>query len=708
MTRLGIRAKILLPILFAGLVVIAGTIWYSQYLAHEETVRITRESAHDLAGQLREVRGYYTKNVVVRVKQKGGSVTHDYSQHEGAIPLPATMVHELTSVLSEKEGYTIRLFSGHPFPWRTDGGPRDDFETAALAALEAQPEEPFWREEAVAGVPSLRYATADLMVAQACVNCHNAHPQTPKNDWKMGDVRGAIELIIPLDQATASAQASAYKIGLALILGVALMLGLAAYASYRVTAPLSHISHVASGLAVGDIEQRVDFRSTDETGQLADAFRNLIDYIRDMAKAADGLSKGHLDIAVSPRSDKDILAQSVQGATESLQGLVGETQGLIDAAKAGDLQKRGDSTRFEGGYAQLIDGTNQMLDQIMAPIQEATQTLEQVAQRNLQARVDGTYQGDHARIKDALNQATQNLDEGFAQVAAASSQIDAASGQIAAGSQSLAHGASSQAASLEEISASLTEIGSVSQQNSENAQEANGVAEETRNSTQQSVDSMQRLSQAIDKIKNSSDETAKIVKTIDEIAFQTNLLALNAAVEAARAGEAGKGFAVVAEEVRNLAMRSAEAARDTSSLISGSVENANEGVSLNQEVLGNLEAVNEQVQKVSEVMAEIAGASSEQRQGIEQINNSVDQMNQVTQQNAANSEEAAAAAEELSSQAADLQSLVSRYQLTHKAQPSPPPIVAEPSPRNGRETTPAKPGELIPLDEEDHTTLKDF
>ena len=197
------------------------------------------------------------------------------------------------------------------------------------------------------------------------------------------------------------------------------------------------------------------------------------------------------------------------------------------------------------------------------------------------------------------------------------------------------------------------------------------MSDGAQTSAQRGVDSMARLSEAIERIKTSSDETAKIIKTIDEIAFQTNLLALNAAVEAARAGDAGKGFAVVAEEVRNLAMRSAEAAKTTANLIEGSVRNAENGVAINQEVYSNLEDINNQIRKVGEVMAEIAAASDQQSEGIEQINDAVGQMDAVTQQNAANSEESASAAQELSSQAAQVRGLVGSFALSTAATTGP-------------------------------------
>jgi methyl-accepting chemotaxis protein len=204
----------------------------------------------------------------------------------------------------------------------------------------------------------------------------------------------------------------------------------------------------------------------------------------------------------------------------------------------------------------------------------------------------------------------------------------------------------------------------MTKQNSGSAQEASSLSESARGSTQKGVQSMQRLAGAMEQIKRSSDQTAKIVKTIDEIAFQTNLLALNAAVEAARAGEAGKGFAVVAEEVRNLAMRSAEAAKTTAELIEQAVQNANGGVGLGAEVMQNLSDIEGRIGKVREVAAEIAASAEQQSQGIGQISVAVEQMNEVTQQVAANSEEAASASEELSSQAEVMRGLVGQFRLS--------------------------------------------
>lgn len=254
-------------------------------------------------------------------------------------------------------------------------------------------------------------------------------------------------------------------------------------------------------------------------------------------------------------------------------------------------------------------------------------------------------------ITKPLNRVIEGLTVGAQQVAAASEQVSQSS-------QQMAEGSSEQASSLEETSSSLEEMSSMTRQNAENARQASERSNEARGAAEKSRDAMARMSGAITKIKTTSDETAKIVKTIDEIAFQTNLLALNAAVEAARAGDAGKGFAVVAEEVRNLAQRSAEAAKNTAALIEGAQRNADNGVSVSNEVEAILNEIVSGVQKVTHLIGDVSSASDQQAQGIDQINTAVAQMDKVVQSNAANSEESAAASEELSSQAIELMDMV--------------------------------------------------
>jgi methyl-accepting chemotaxis protein len=239
-----------------------------------------------------------------------------------------------------------------------------------------------------------------------------------------------------------------------------------------------------------------------------------------------------------------------------------------------------------------------------------------------------------------------------------SEEVAAASSQVSSSSQSLAAGASEQAASIQETSASLEEISSMTKQNAAHAAQANGLVSEANEIIERANRSMAQLIEAMREISSSSLETQKIVKTIDEIAFQTNLLALNAAVEAARAGEAGAGFAVVADEVRNLAIRAAEAARNTSSLIEGSVKRIQDGTGLVDTTHTAFAEVAQSARKIADLVAEINAASNEQAQGIDQINKAVSEMDKVVQQNAATAEESASASEELNAQAEQMKAAI--------------------------------------------------
>jgi methyl-accepting chemotaxis protein len=256
-----------------------------------------------------------------------------------------------------------------------------------------------------------------------------------------------------------------------------------------------------------------------------------------------------------------------------------------------------------------------------------------------------------------LNRVAGSLSDG-------SNQVVSAAGEVSSSSQSLAEGASEQAASLEETSSSLEELAGMTKRNSENAQKANELAKQARSAADKGVGDMQTMSAAMEAIKVSSDDIAKIIRTIDEIAFQTNILALNAAVEAARAGEAGMGFAVVADEVRNLAQRSAQAAKETAAMIEGAISKTGQGVEISRKVSETLNEIVAKVRQVDELVAEMAGASNEQTQGITQINTAVGQMDKVTQSNAASAEESAAAAQELNAQAVTVnQSVTELLQL---------------------------------------------
>jgi methyl-accepting chemotaxis protein len=413
---------------------------------------------------------------------------------------------------------------------------------------------------------------------------------------------------------------------------------LRAEAIARLGAGAAAIAHGDLSVDVAVTTPRLGFDAEDEIG--------------DLARAVDAI------IAQTEET-----GDSFRRAAAVLRDVIGETRGLVQAAQMGDLQRRAAADAFQGGYRELVQGLNATLDATLAPVNEAAVALERLAARDVTARVSGRFRGDHARIADAFNAAAQHLADALAQVRASAEQLSAAGGQITAGSQALARGASQQAGSLQEVASSLQAMAAMTRQSAANAREARTLADAAQRGADEGVASVERLSDAIARIKASSDQTARILKTIDEIAFQTNLLALNAAVEAARAGDAGRGFAVVAEEVRSLALRAAEASRSTAALVEEAVGNANEGVALNDAVLARLGEIRARSEQVNAVVADIASASEQQAHGVEQLNGAVEEMNGLTQHVAANAEESASAAVELDSQAAQLTELVGRFTL---------------------------------------------
>jgi methyl-accepting chemotaxis protein len=471
---------------------------------------------------------------------------------------------------------------------------------------------------------------------------------------------------------------------LALVVGAAVLSIIVASAIARpATRILGQLTEAARGLAKGEVNQHVQVDQKDEMGQLAEAMRVMIAGQTEMTLAADAIAAGDFSVALNPRSNADTLGQAFVKLRGTVQAVTRDTAVLVQAAQAGDLQARGNAAVYQGAYRELIETLNALVDAMATPVNETAQVLDDLAHRDLSARMTGQYAGDFERIKLAVNSAAEALDDAMQQVNRAAEQVSSAGQQIAGGSQSLAQGASEQGASLEEISGSLQEMQSLSNRSAGNAREAREMSESARKRVENGQESMRRLSQAIDEISRSAGETARIVKTIDEIAFQTNLLALNAAVEAARAGDAGRGFAVVAEEVRALAIRSAEAAKTTSALIETSVVTSRDGVAHNAEVRERLAEIGSDVIRVSAVVSSIADESEQQQEGVRQINQAVEQLNIVTQQAAANAEESAAASEELAGQSIALTTLVASFTTSEGGVPARP-VVSTTARRSGR------------------------
>lgn len=363
------------------------------------------------------------------------------------------------------------------------------------------------------------------------------------------------------------------------------------------------------------------------------------------------------------QGDFNTIKNNLNNLVEVMQNLVQETGQLIHDSRDGKLDVRGNAGRFDGSWAELVEGINGILDAVITPVKEAQHILENMADGDLSKKMEGDYKGDHAAIKNALNGTIDSLNGILRQVTVAVDQVTSGAEQVSSASQSLSQGATQQASGLEEVSSSMTQVGSQTRLNAENAQQATHLSESASQAANQGNQFMAELLAAMKDINAQSAEVQKIVKAIDEIAFQTNLLALNAAVEAARAGAHGKGFAVVAEEVRNLAQRSANAAKETTDLIEGNVAAVANGGKISEQTAAALQEILTGSTKVKDLVNEIASASREQSQAVEQINQALDQIDQVTQSNTSSAEESAAAAEELAGQADQLKQMVGHFRL---------------------------------------------
>lgn len=341
-----------------------------------------------------------------------------------------------------------------------------------------------------------------------------------------------------------------------------------------------------------------------------------------------------------------------------------EIAGLVAAAGKGDLEARVEETGKNGFFLRLAQGLNSMVSIVEDAVKDTGNMLDAMANGDLSKRIEQEYQGSFEKLKRDANATADKLTEVINRINSSATLVASGAEEISQGNADLSQRTEEQASSLEETASSMEEMTSTVRQNADNAKEVNELAEETRAKAQKGGEVVNRAVTSMSAINESSKKIADIISVIDEIAFQTNLLALNAAVEAARAGEQGRGFAVVAGEVRNLAQRSAAAAKEIKELIRDSVGKVEDGTLLVNESGSTLQEIVTAVQRVTAMISDIAQASEEQSSGIEQVNKAIAQMDEMTQQNAALVEEASAAGESMAEQANDMRRLLNFFSLS--------------------------------------------
>ncbi|MGL4345424.1 MAG: methyl-accepting chemotaxis protein [Cellulosilyticaceae bacterium] len=475
----------------------------------------------------------------------------------------------------------------------------------------------------------------------------------------------------------------------------------------------------ANMLTKAAVEGRLATRAdaTKHSGKFAEIVQGVNDtldaVIKPLNVAADyveRISKGDIPAKITDTyyGDFNEIKTNLNICIDTVNRLVVDANMLTKAAIEGKLDTRADATIHRGDFAKIVEGVNKTLDAVIEPVQEAAAVLQEMANGNLQPRVTGKYKGDHAAIKDALNNTLDtiasyvteisqilnemananmvvsinkdykgdfskikhslnliiaSLNEVLSGVNGSADEVASASKQVAVSSQSLADGATEQALAIENLTQSIGKIAAQTTKSAQSALEVNRIAEQTKSHAVSGNGEMKHLLSAMEQINDTSRNISRIIETIDDIAAQTNLLSLNAAIEAARAGQQGNGFNVVAREIRDLANKSAEAAKETATLIEDSINKVKQGTQIAHTTAGTLDEIVIGVDKVSGLVSNIAVASQEQEGAVEVVNKNIKQISGVVQANAATAQESAAASEELLSQAEVLKLQTNRFKL---------------------------------------------
>ncbi|MDP4094260.1 MAG: methyl-accepting chemotaxis protein [Bacillota bacterium] len=480
-----------------------------------------------------------------------------------------------------------------------------------------------------------------------------------------------------------------------------------------VVKPFSEATEILKKTALNDYTQSMNTDYKGDFSILANAINDVQKRLLKLQDTAEKISNGDISELenfrqIGKRSENDHIVPAFTSMMESIQALIDITTKFSAAAEDGNLSARADVEKFKGEYGNIVKELNNTLDAVAKPMKEVTEVMSHIGIGDLSLTVKGDYKGDYAIltnavssttvtlnkvieeignilseiaqgnfnilnvrefkgdfaiISDSLNKIVNSLNDIFREINGASEQVAAGAGQISNSSQSLSQGSEEQASAIEEITSSITEMATQVKQNATNATKADELSLTAKEDAVKGNDQMKEMVQAMHDINESSTSISKIIKVIDDIAFQTNILALNAAVEAARAGQYGKGFAVVAEEVKNLAQQSADAAKETTSMIEGSIEKVGLGTKIANNTAQALNEIVDSITKAAELVGHIASASNEQASAISQINQAIEQVSQVIQTTSATAEEGASASEELSGQAEMLKQTVQNVKL---------------------------------------------
>lgn len=443
-----------------------------------------------------------------------------------------------------------------------------------------------------------------------------------------------------------------------------------------VSVPLNEATTVLGKVAINDYTVPMQGKYEGVFAELKNSINTVIGTLQRVQELFHKIANGDFSLydtykKIGRRCENDHIIPASLLMMQSINEVIDTSSRFAAAATQGNLKARPDFSKFNGAYLQIIEGMVHTLEAVASPIAESSDVLTSLAKGDLTVHMTGEYQGDYNRIKDSLNQTIDSMNTLIGEINTAASQVSVGSGQVSTASQSLAQGATEQASSVEELTSAITEIAAQVKDNADHARKAKDISDKAISNAKRGNEQMKLMLNSMNDINEGSSNISKIIKVIDDIAFQTNILALNAAVEAARAGQAGKGFAVVAEEVRNLAARSASAAKETTSLIEGNISKVEAGTKIANQTASELNEIVSGIQETASFINNIADASDQQAVAISQIDTGIEQVSTIVQTNSATAEESAASSEELSSQADSLRQLVGQFRLDENDQAEP-------------------------------------